>query len=162
LRTQGAVARPRRDFDPALPGRPRWLRQRRPVRDRPARTGDPAVRRGAVPLRGQPEPRRRDARHPPRDAAQEAARVRPGMTGAGPHRRGRYNRGLLRSLDHPMTAASLPPVKIRRALLSVSDKTGLVELTRALAGYGVELLSTGGTARALRDAGLDVRDVSDV
>ena len=61
-----------------------------------------------------------------------------------------------------MTAASPPPVKIRRALLSVSDKTGLVELARALAGYGVELLSTGGTARALRDAGLDVRDVSDV
>src|ERR1044071_2464532 len=51
---------------------------------------------------------------------------------------------------------------IRRALLSVSDKTGLVELARALAGFGVEILSTGGTAKALRDAGLEVRDVSDV
>ena len=60
-----------------------------------------------------------------------------------------------------MHAASLPPVKIRRALLSVSDKTGLVELAHALAARGVELLSTGGTARAIREAGLQVRDVSD-
>ena len=43
---------------------------------------------------------------------------------------------------------------IRRALLSVSDKTGLVEFARFLAGQGVELLSTGGTAKAMRDAGL--------
>ncbi|OHE85877.1 MAG: bifunctional phosphoribosylaminoimidazolecarboxamide formyltransferase/IMP cyclohydrolase [Lysobacterales bacterium RIFOXYD1_FULL_69_11] len=57
--------------------------------------------------------------------------------------------------------ASLPTVTIRRALLSVSDKTGLVELARALAGHGVALLSTGGTARALREAGLEVTDVSD-
>ncbi|HEY4554821.1 MAG TPA: bifunctional phosphoribosylaminoimidazolecarboxamide formyltransferase/IMP cyclohydrolase [Lysobacter sp.] len=60
-----------------------------------------------------------------------------------------------------MTAASLPPVKIRRALLSVSDKSGLLELARALHGHGVELLSTGGTAKAIRDAGLPVRDVSE-
>src|SRR5437899_827258 len=51
---------------------------------------------------------------------------------------------------------------IRRALLSVSDKTGLVELARALAGFGVELISTGGTRKALADAGLTVRDVADV
>ncbi len=51
---------------------------------------------------------------------------------------------------------------IRRALLSVSDKTGLIDLGRALAARGVELLSTGGSAKALRDAGLDVRDVADV
>lgn len=51
---------------------------------------------------------------------------------------------------------------VRRALLSVSDKTGLIELGQALAARGVELLSTGGTARALRDAGLEVRDVSEV
>ncbi len=49
-----------------------------------------------------------------------------------------------------------------RALLSVSDKTGLAELARGLAGLGYELVSTGGTARALRDAGLAVADVSDV
>jgi phosphoribosylaminoimidazolecarboxamide formyltransferase/IMP cyclohydrolase len=53
-------------------------------------------------------------------------------------------------------------IKIGRALLSVSDKTGLVELGRTLAGHGVELVSTGGTAGALRDAGLAVRDVSEL
>ena len=51
---------------------------------------------------------------------------------------------------------------IRRALLSVSDKTGLIELGQALAERGVELLSTGGSAKALRDAGLTVKDVSEV
>jgi phosphoribosylaminoimidazolecarboxamide formyltransferase / IMP cyclohydrolase len=53
-------------------------------------------------------------------------------------------------------------VPVRRALISVSDKTGLVEFATALAGHGVELWSTGGTARALRDAGLNVKDVADV
>src|SRR5436190_20378355 len=52
--------------------------------------------------------------------------------------------------------------KIRRALISVSDKTGLAEFAAALAGFGVEIISTGGTAKALRDAGLIVTDVSDV
>jgi phosphoribosylaminoimidazolecarboxamide formyltransferase / IMP cyclohydrolase len=52
--------------------------------------------------------------------------------------------------------------KIRRALLSVTDKTGLVEFARSLAGFGVELISTGGTARTLRDAGLSVKDISDL
>ncbi len=51
---------------------------------------------------------------------------------------------------------------IRRALISVSDKTGLTEFARALAGHGVDILSTGGTAKALRDAGLKVADVSAV
>ena len=53
-------------------------------------------------------------------------------------------------------------VKITRALLSVSDKSGLAELGAALARHGVELVSTGGTAKALREAGLEVRDVSDL
>ena len=53
-------------------------------------------------------------------------------------------------------------VRIKRALLSVSDKTGLVELGQSLAANGVELVSTGGTAKALREAGLTVRDVSDL
>ena len=44
----------------------------------------------------------------------------------------------------------------------MTDKTGLVEFARALAGHGVELVSTGGTARALREAGLEVRDISDL
>ncbi|KGQ18232.1 Bifunctional purine biosynthesis protein PurH [Lysobacter dokdonensis DS-58] len=59
-------------------------------------------------------------------------------------------------------SSTLSPVKIRRALLSVSDKTGLVELARALAALDVELVSTGGTSKALRDAGLRVRDVSEL
>ena len=54
------------------------------------------------------------------------------------------------------------PVKIGRALLSVSDKTGLIPLATALSARGVELLSTGGTAKAIRDAGLPVRDVSEI
>ncbi|MGG6462135.1 bifunctional phosphoribosylaminoimidazolecarboxamide formyltransferase/IMP cyclohydrolase [Solilutibacter silvestris] len=53
-------------------------------------------------------------------------------------------------------------IAIRRALLSVSDKTGLIDLAKALAARGVELLSTGGTAKAIREAGLPVQDVSDV
>ncbi|MGK6318751.1 bifunctional phosphoribosylaminoimidazolecarboxamide formyltransferase/IMP cyclohydrolase [Sphingomonas sp. DT-204] len=53
-------------------------------------------------------------------------------------------------------------VPIKRALLSVSDKSGIVELAEALARRGVELVSTGGTAKALRDAGLTVRDISDL
>ncbi len=52
--------------------------------------------------------------------------------------------------------------RIRRALLSVTDKTGLVELAQALVEFGVELVSTGGTARALREAGLGVQDISDL
>jgi phosphoribosylaminoimidazolecarboxamide formyltransferase/IMP cyclohydrolase len=51
--------------------------------------------------------------------------------------------------------------KIQRALLSVSDKTGLVALAQALAAAGVELISTGGTAKALREAGLTVKDISE-
>ncbi|MGC5748022.1 bifunctional phosphoribosylaminoimidazolecarboxamide formyltransferase/IMP cyclohydrolase [Gluconobacter sp. NFX36] len=57
-----------------------------------------------------------------------------------------------------MTETRLP---VRRALLSVSDKTGLIDLGRALAAHGAELLSTGGSARALREAGLTVKDVSE-
>ena len=53
-------------------------------------------------------------------------------------------------------------VKIARALLSVSDKDGLAELGQALARHGIELVSTGGTAKALRDAGLEVRDVAEL
>ncbi|WP_121632623.1 bifunctional phosphoribosylaminoimidazolecarboxamide formyltransferase/IMP cyclohydrolase [Tropicibacter alexandrii] len=51
---------------------------------------------------------------------------------------------------------------LRRALLSVSDKTGLIDLARSLEARGVELLSTGGTAKAIREAGIAVRDVSEV
>ena len=53
------------------------------------------------------------------------------------------------------------PVRIRRALISVSDKTGLVAFGQFLAAQGAEILSTGGTAKALRDAGVTVKDVSE-
>ncbi|MFS0772665.1 bifunctional phosphoribosylaminoimidazolecarboxamide formyltransferase/IMP cyclohydrolase [Sphingomonas sp. 1P08PE] len=53
-------------------------------------------------------------------------------------------------------------VTVKRALLSVSDKTGIVDLATALSRHGVELVSTGGTAKALRDAGLAVKDVAEL
>ena len=53
-------------------------------------------------------------------------------------------------------------IKIRRALISVSDKSGVLELGKALGDLGVEVLSTGGTSKALREAGIQVTDVSDV
>jgi phosphoribosylaminoimidazolecarboxamide formyltransferase/IMP cyclohydrolase len=53
-------------------------------------------------------------------------------------------------------------VSVRRALISVHDKTGIVDFARALAKRDVEILSTGGTARTLREAGVTVRDVADV
>src|SRR5258708_17461558 len=56
----------------------------------------------------------------------------------------------------------LQRVRSRRALISVSDKAGIVDFARELKRFGVEIISTGGTARALRDAGIEVRDVSDV
>ncbi len=53
------------------------------------------------------------------------------------------------------------PVRVRRALISVSDKTGVVEFARGLAGLEVEILSTGGTAAAIREAGIEVTDVAE-
>jgi len=53
-------------------------------------------------------------------------------------------------------------VKIKRALISVSDKSGLIEFAKELAAHGVELISTGGTAKAIKDAGIPVKDISDV
>ena len=52
--------------------------------------------------------------------------------------------------------------KIQRALLSVTDKTGLVDFARQLAGMGVELISTGGTAKLLRESGIAVKDISEL
>ena len=54
------------------------------------------------------------------------------------------------------------PRRVTRALLSVSDKSGLIEFARALAGHGIELVSTGGTSKAIAAAGLKVRDVSEL
>jgi phosphoribosylaminoimidazolecarboxamide formyltransferase/IMP cyclohydrolase len=65
-----------------------------------------------------------------------------------------------------MTASAFPPppdrVPVRRALVSVSDKTGLVETAQALAAAGVELVSTGGTRAAIAAAGLPVKDISEL
>src|SRR6478735_6194103 len=52
-------------------------------------------------------------------------------------------------------------IRVRRALISVSDKTGVADFAKGLAALGVEILSTGGTASALREAGLTVTDVSE-
>src|SRR3954466_16098523 len=86
----------------------------------------------ALPRQGQPEPRRRDARHQPQYAAQENAAA----------------------ADQRVVS------KLARALLSVSDKSGIVELARALAELGVEILSTGGTAKLLEKEGVPVKEVS--
>src|SRR5579863_7571342 len=66
--------------------------------------------------------------------------------------------------EHLSRFAPVAPaeVQVGRALLSVSDKTGLVEFARGLAELGVEIVSTGGTARELTSAGLQVRQVSEL
>src|SRR5207302_5769277 len=66
------------------------------------------------------------------------------------------------SKANPSGGTSMTMRAIRRALLSVSDKSGLVELARTLTRFGVELISTGGTRKALTDSGLPVRDISEV
>ncbi|MEX2108666.1 MAG: bifunctional phosphoribosylaminoimidazolecarboxamide formyltransferase/IMP cyclohydrolase [Solirubrobacterales bacterium] len=63
--------------------------------------------------------------------------------------------------DTRAEAANDGAIRVRRALISVSDKTGVADFAKTLAGLGVELLSTGGTASALREAGLEVTDVSE-
>jgi phosphoribosylaminoimidazolecarboxamide formyltransferase / IMP cyclohydrolase len=63
--------------------------------------------------------------------------------------------------DCDAKVTAMTDATIRRALISVSDKTGLVEFARALSGRGIELLSTGGTAKALQAAGLTVKDVAE-
>jgi phosphoribosylaminoimidazolecarboxamide formyltransferase/IMP cyclohydrolase len=68
-------------------------------------------------------------------------------------------RGWLAAQDSPMTDH---PRRVTRALLSVSDKSGLIEFARALAAHGIDLVSTGGTAKAIAAAGLKVSDVSDL
>src|SRR5436190_6490402 len=66
--------------------------------------------------------------------------------------------------EKPGDSAPAPPqgaLRVRRALISVSDKTGVVEFARGLARLGVEIVSTGGTAAVLREAGLEVRAIED-
>ncbi|WP_410216740.1 bifunctional phosphoribosylaminoimidazolecarboxamide formyltransferase/IMP cyclohydrolase [Paracoccus sp. (in: a-proteobacteria)] len=61
-----------------------------------------------------------------------------------------------------MTRSAPSTVALKRALISVSDKSGLIDFAKALVGRGVQILSTGGSAKALREAGLDVTDVAEV
>lgn len=71
--------------------------------------------------------------------------------------------GILRGHPPPHSSSmNATPIQIKRVLLSVSDKNGIVEFAKGLHALGVEILSTGGTAKALRDAGIAVRNVSDV
>ena len=62
-------------------------------------------------------------------------------------------------IDNPQL--NKEPIKVNRALISVFDKTGVVELAQQLEKFGVEILSTGGTAKTLKDSGIRVKDVSD-
>jgi phosphoribosylaminoimidazolecarboxamide formyltransferase/IMP cyclohydrolase len=97
--------------------------------------------------------------------AQEAVPVLPGDDEASLHDRirGVEHRLLPRVVAARLATITGTPAPIpRRALLSVSDKTGLIELASGLVARGFELVSTGGTARALRDAGLPVTDVAAV
>src|SRR5436190_7913690 len=64
------------------------------------------------------------------------------------------------NFDQP--AASASQIRVRRALISVSDKTGIVEFARGLARLGIDVVSTGGTGEALREAGIEVRDVAEL
>jgi phosphoribosylaminoimidazolecarboxamide formyltransferase / IMP cyclohydrolase len=78
-----------------------------------------------------------------------------------PAGRGVYARGIAKPIDTQAETTAPGAVRVRRALLSVSDKTGIVDFARGLAQLGVELVSTGGTARELMAAGLEVRTIDD-
>src|SRR6476661_5224504 len=78
------------------------------------------------------------------------------------HRRMRAHKMQYSNRHDPCEVSSMSQRTIRRALLSVSDKTGLIELATVLASFGVELISTGGTRKALADAGLKVLDISEI
>ena len=76
----------------------------------------------------------------------------------------RYNSdslSVLRGPNLPVCAQSMSELPIRRALLSVSDKTGLIEFSTGLLEFGVEIISTGGTAKALREADLPIIEIDD-
>src|SRR5262249_30011653 len=121
----------------------------------------------AVAEQGHLEPRRSRRRRRNRGKRLSG---RPGWS--TPHH---ANRDLRSGPHHPTRALDFEPRAsnfciamvehlrpISRALISVFDKTGLIAFARRLEGFGVELVSTGGTARALTEAGLKVRDVSDL
>ena len=117
--------------------------------------------------------RRRGARVPASDRARAAPRggdpdrARCGQPGPGqpsPSRHLSVESGRMEASADPavVTELGVSDVKVARALLSVSDKTGIVEFARGLADLGIEIISTGGTASALSEAGLPVRSITDL
>ena len=148
-----------------VPGRPCGRdalapRRARDGRDRPPRRRDARRRPDRRPGGGPGPARRRRGRactSGSRPSSTGCCRTPSACSSAG---RRRSTRGRHVAIDLDRADAALPTP--RRALLSVSDKTGLVDLGRGLVARGFELVSTGGTARALRDAGLPVTDVAAV
>src|SRR5690606_5014082 len=167
----GRVRARHRQHAPRLPARvPRRPRGAR--RARGGRHPDRGERhRRRQRCRHRPDPRpapggdraRRHRGHPPR--AHQACRARAADPERARHRRRHHRPQGLR-----MSGATIDPtlyrerdrVPIRRALVAVSDKTGLVELARALADAGVEIVSTGGTSKAIADAGIPVTQIGDL
>src|SRR5690606_11682118 len=88
-----------------------------------------------------------------------APRAQGGVNPRQPRAPSAWGGGFRTSQGYPMTAPDT--VRITRALISVSDKTGLVTLGQALAARGVEILSTGGSAQRLAEAGVPVKEVSE-
>ena len=136
------------------------LRLGRPAPHRADRDLRPRPQRGQGALELPPHPAGA-AGHPPRAGGRAgiAAVIILWMPGRTAARSRIHFRPLHVLARQPMTSH---PRRITRALLSVSDKTGLVDFATALAGYGVELISTGGTAKALKEAGLKVIDVAEL
>ncbi|HKU23873.1 MAG TPA: hypothetical protein VJQ54_00300, partial [Candidatus Sulfotelmatobacter sp.] len=66
------------------------------------------------------------------------------------------------ALDVPAATTQSDVKPVRRAILSVTDKTGIADFARGLEKLGIELVSTGGTAKLLRDSGIRVKDISEV
>src|SRR6185369_8473400 len=80
----------------------------------------------------------------------------------GESRGSKVSKSRSRVLRHTEISPEESMARIQRALISVTDKSGIVDFAKKLSDLGVELISTGGTAKALRDAGLTVKDISDL
>src|SRR5262249_13286992 len=139
--------------------RPSKRRKRRPSRRRSKKRLN-RKRPSRRPRRKRPN-KRPKRRNPSRNPNRKTSRRRNSKTHRQPAVLGLVESLLARlCYGHPIMTETLR--RISRALLSVSDKTGLVDFARALATRGVELVSTGGTRSALAEAGLKVLDVSDI
>src|SRR3990172_5728475 len=158
---RAGARRARRLAEPEGLRRPRGVRRGARGRARGARRrarvpgGVHADPRSRVRARvGRPDPARPPRRHGGVLVGAHPGRGAPAVPRGDPPLRG--------AATHDRGAAGARAMKVRRALLSVHDKTGVVDLARGLAALGVEILSTGGTARLLRESGVPVRDVAEV